>query len=536
MNTAQTAEYITQLELKNRELTKTINNNTVRITEYETLLKKKDDNIANLEKQNARLFEKLKLALYRQFCRHAEKFKGIGQPLLFESDEKAAPKVVEKVPVAAHERTKSKRGRKRIADNVPRLDPIVVDISEEEKQCACGHEMVQIKAETFERLVIIPEQVFVQPYIVKSYACHYCEGSGDEEKPAVRHGKIPSNIMPGSIASSELLAFIFTKKYCDYVPYYRQEASFSRIGVTLSRQDMSAWQIKTMKRMEPLFELLRKGMTAGEVINMDETPMHVLKEPGRENKQQSYMWLARGGPPDKKVVWYEYKTTRAHDNAAELLEGFKGWLQTDGLKAYETALRDMKGIIHVGCFAHVRRRFYEASQISSKEGDAEAALAQIQQLYLTEKKLRKELLDKELDTTTFLSDRRTKCEPVLNAFHEWLLALRGKILPSSKLGDAINYTLDIWPSLTHYLDHWELTPDNNAAERAIRPFVMGRKNWVMSGSPRGAESSCRLYTLIETAKEAGLNPYAYLRSVFTKAADMTPSDDWSRLLPWNLKA
>jgi hypothetical protein len=215
MDTAQTTEYISQLELKNKELTKTISNTVIKLTEYETLLKKKDDNIANLEKENAVLTEKLKLALYRQFCRHAEKFKGIGQPLLFDSDEKAAPKVLEKVPVAAHERTKSKRGRKRIADNVPRLDPIVVDISEEEKQCACGHEMVQIKAETFERLVIIPEQVFVQPYIVKSYACHYCEGSGDEEKPAVRHGKIPSNIMPGSIASPELLAFIFTKKYCD---------------------------------------------------------------------------------------------------------------------------------------------------------------------------------------------------------------------------------------------------------------------------------------------------------------------------------
>jgi hypothetical protein len=319
------------------------------------------------------------------------------------------------------------------------------------------------------------------------------------------------------------------------MPFYRQEAAFERIGVLISRQNMDNWQKKVCEILLPLLLLMKAHLKTGNVINMDETTMKVMDEPGRENKQLSYMWLARGGPPGKIVVWYEYHESRSSKHIVEILSGYSGYLQTDGYDAYEKALKELTGIIiHVGCWAHVRRYFFEAMKISRTPGGAEAALSQIKGLYTVEEKLREQLKKKQITEDTFLKERKEKCEPILTAFHKWLEDQQGKVLDSSKLGDAIKYTLGQWPTLIRYLEHIELTPDNNAAERAIRPFVMGRKNWNISGSPAGAQSSCQLYTLIETAKANQLNPYEYLKTIFEQAAEMSPSDDWSKLLPWNL--
>jgi transposase len=246
------------------------------------------------------------------------------------------------------------------------------------------------------------------------------------------------------------------------------------------------------------------------------------------------MWLARGGPPGKTVVWYEYQESRSSKHIVEILSGYTGYLQTDGYEAYETALKDLPGIKHAGCWSHARRYFFDAMKISQTPGGAEEALAQIKGLYTVEEKMREQLKQKKINGDTFLKERKEKCEPILAAFHDWLEGQQGKVLGSSKLGEAIKYTLGQWHKLIRYLDHIELTPDNNAAERGIRPFVMGRKNWNISGSPAGAQSSCQLFTLIETAKANQLNPYQYLKTIFEQAAEMTPSDDWSKLLPWNL--
>jgi transposase len=391
-----------------------------------------------------------------------------------------------------------------------------------------------IGEEISERLHIIPEQIWVEVIHKKKYACHECEGSGDEDKPAVRMAKTPGNIMPGSIATPDLLSFIFTRKYCDYLPYYRQEAAFERIGVEISRQNMSNWQQKACKKIDPLLTLIKEQVKTGKVIQMDETTMAVMDEPGRGNKQVSYMWLARGGPPGEPAVWYEYQESRASKHITEILSGYSGFLQTDGYEAYETALKELPGIIHIGCMAHARRRFYESMKIGGGKGDAEAALSQIKGLYTVEKELRDKLKTQEINAEQFQEQRKERCEPILNAFHDWLEKEQREVLGSSKLGQAVAYALNQWPKLIRYLDDAELTPDNNASERSIRPFVMGRKNWVMSGSPEGARSSCQLYSLIETAKANNRNPYAYLKTVFEQAAEMKPGDDWGKLLPWNL--
>ena len=536
-------KYITHLENKNTQFEHHILQCEKKVTVLEqdnkTLEQQKytlEQEKETLERENEILQEKLKLALFRQFGRHAEKFTGEGQPPLFDAGEAAVPELPEtpeeKETVNSYSR--KKRGRKPIDEKIPRVDE-VIDIAEEEKQCACGSPLVCIGEDVIERLVIIPEQVYVIRYHIKKYASHECEGSGDEDKPAVRTGKAPENIIPGSIATPELLSYVFTRKYCDYVPYYRQEAAFSRIGVRLSRQNMANWQQRVCEKLRPLLGLMKEQVRMGNVVQMDETPMRVMDEPGRKNSQSSRMWLARGGPPGKPVLWYEYQETREKKHITELLSGFSGYLQSDGYGCYESAAEhDLAGVVHVGCFAHVRRHFFEAKKITTQPGLADQALEQIQGLYKVERELRDKLRKEETDRERFVAERRESCGPKLMVFYEWLMANLPTVPPTSKIGSAISYTLKIWPSLLRYLDDWQLTPDNNACERGIRPFVMGRKNWVMSGSPSGAKSSCEIYTLIETAKANNWNPAKYLRRVFEKAAKMNTGDDWSQLLPWNL--
>ena len=515
-------KYINQLEKTNEA-------NIIQFEKYEK-------KIVSLERNNQILEEKLKLALLRQFGKAAERFVGKDQLLLFESEEVAfvvddKESLPETITVPEHKRKKP--GRKPLDENIPRVETIV-DISEEEKQCACGHDLVCIGEEVSERLQIIPQKVWVERIIKPKYACHHCEGSGDEDKPAVRMAKTPGNIIPGSIASPGLLSFIFTSKYCDHLPYYRQEAGFQRIGVELSRQNMSNWQLQVSKKLAPLFEAMKAHLKTGNVLGMDETTMAVMNEPGRENKQKSYMWLARGGPPDKPLVWYEYRETRSAKQIIPFLEGFRGYLQTDGYEAYDSALKSYPNIIHISCLSHIRRRFFETHKISTTPGLADAALSQIKGLYTIEEQLRKELKEKKISEEEFLFKRKERCTPILAAFHDWLETNSTKILDSSKLGDAISYALGQWPKLINYLLEVQLTPDNNACERAIRPFVIGRRNWVASGSPEGAQSSCELFSLIETAKANKLNPYEYLSTIFERAAGMTSTDDWGQLLPWNL--
>jgi transposase len=293
---------------------------------------------------------------------------------------------------------------------------------------------------------------------------------------------------------------------------------------------MSNWQQQIYTHLNPLFELLKMTVKRGSVLQMDETPVQVMGEEGRKDSSKSYMWLARGGPPDKKVAWYEYYPNRAGSSAMKILEGYKGYLQTDGNKTYDSVVKGLGGVIHVGCFAHVRRKFFEAAKVVEKSSLAEEAIQYIKTLYEVEQALRKEGYGQDI----FLEKRRTEAGPVLAGFKTWLIKQEKEVLPSSVLGEAVAYALGQWEKLTRYLENPYLTPDNNACENAIRPFVLGRKNWMFNKSPDGAKSSCGMYTLIETAKENNIEPLAYLRSVFEKAPYVSLPEEWENLLPWNI--
>ena len=290
---------------------------------------------------------------------------------------------------------------------------------------------------------------------------------------------------------------------------------------------MSNWQQTAFVKLEPLIERLKEHIRSGPVINMDETPVQVMGEPERKNTSKSYMWLARGGPPNKPAVLYSYQETRGARHIKEILNGFSGYLQTDGYEAYETAISGNDRIIQVGCMAHARRKFYEAAKASKKSGSAQEAINRIKKLYVIEETLR----SKELSPEQFTACRKAQVEPIMKKFKEWLEKRSQQVPPSLLLGKAIRYSLNEWTKLIRYLDSPYLTPDNNVAERAIRPFVVGRKNWLFSGSPKEAESSCAMYSLIETAKQNVLNPNDYLRVVFEKATTAQTPNDWEALLP-----
>jgi len=263
---------------------------------------------------------------------------------------------------------------------------------------------------------------------------------------------------------------------------------------------------------------------------MDETTVQVMGETERSDTQKSYMWLARGGPPGKPVVLYEYRETRAASHAKQFLCGYSGYLQTDGYEGYDCAVKDMPGIIHVGCFAHARRKFFEASKSANKPQSAEEGIKHIRKLYELESRLRKE----NLEENHFLEKRREQAEPALDAFKVWLEKRVIEVLPSSLLGIAVSYTLKQWDKLIAYLESPHLTPDNNACENAIRPFVLGRKNWLFNKSPEGAKSSCGIYSLIESAKQNAVEPLLYLRELFERCPSAVSTDDWNKLLPWNI--
>ena len=493
-----------------------------------------------------RLQEELSSLLTHRFCSHSEK--ADKQPLLFDfededlipSDSETAETVAGEGPyreIKVREYIRRKCGRKAIDDSTP-TKQIYHDIPEEEKVCACGCRLKKVGENSTKRLRIIPAKMYAIEDIYPKYACPNCEGSGDEDNPVFRQAPAVRYFIPKSIATNELLAYVMTNKFCEHMPFYRQEKAFERRCITVTRADMSNWQEQIYERLKPLDSLIMEHIKTGTTMNMDETTVRVLKYKNRtenENRKKSYVWLGIGGPKNKKAVVYRYYESRNAKFIKPFINGFKGWLQTDEYPGYETALKEHNllypddKIIHVACLAHARRKFFDAS-LNGKSPGAGKAVKYIQLIYKKEE----ELIEMNLSPEELVSKRKELIKPVFDEFHEWLLEMEPKVPPTLKFGRAINYALSSWQHLLNYLDCPDLFVDNSIAERSIKPFVIGRKNWLFSGSEKGAESSCFLFTLIENAKYYHLDPYEYLRCVFDQSVNCQTKKDFEKLLPWNI--
>ena len=418
-------------------------------------------------------------------------------------------------------------------ENLPREDRIH-DIPEEEKTCGCGAALSRIGEEVSEELEVIPARIKVIRHIRPKYACSCCEGAEAEAgAAAVKIAAVPLKLIPRSIASASLLAFIAVGKFSDGLPFARQEKQFLRIGVEISRADMSNWMIGSGRAVAPLIELMQQDLCAGPAVGADETPVQVHNEAGRENTSESRMWVFSGGPPGVVIILYQYHRTRSGKVPLQYLSGYQGYLQTDDYSGYD-ALAALPGITHVGCWAHARRKFSNAKKGTGKPGSADVAIGYIARLYAAERELREKLEKETLSLEEFSRARRRAVVPALRELRDWYRGRMAQVPPQSLLGKAFFYLHHEWAKLIRYLCSPYLTPDNNAVERAIRPFVVGRKAWLFSGCPSGAYASAALYSLIETAKANGIEPYLYLRYTFTKLPRAKTPEEYRALLPYNI--
>jgi len=470
-----------------------------------------------------RLIEEIRLAKQQRFAPSSEK--NIHQVDCFDEAGVELPEDVrshldEQLGVKSHARTKHPV-RRPLPSFLDR-ETIVHDISESEKICSCGEHLVSIGEEVSEQLKYIPAKVSVVQHVRPKYACKLCQEN-------VKIATMPNLLLPKSIATPELVAYTIVAKYCDHIPLYRQSYIWSRMEIDMSRSTLCGWILKVSTLCEPLVEELRKKIVGYDYAQVDETTVQVLDEIGRENTSKSFMWCYRGGGSQPSIV-YEYQETRGGFHAREFLSGFKGYLQSDAYSGYNWA-HDEDEIVPVGCHAHARRPFAELVKLSDTTGLATEAIKFYRKLYAVEKEARENNYTAERRYNL----RKKKSEPILTAFKKWLDHHHLKTSEKGKIGKGIRYCLSHWIELTSYLKDGRIEIDNNLIENAIRPFALGRKNWLFSGSPAGAKAGAIFYSLIETCKANGIEPYQYLSVMLNRIRECKNEEDYRELLPQHIK-
>ncbi len=459
--------------------------------------------VADHASQIAMLQEQIKLHLQRRFAASSEKV-SVDQLGLFNEAESLAAEDEEtvsdiSVTVKAHQRTR--KPRIGIPDNYPR-EEIVYDLPENEKTCPHdGHELKVIGSDDHEQLDIIPAQVKVLRHKRLKYACPCCDQH-------IVTAKKPKQAIEKSIASAGLLAYIATQKYCDALPLYRQSEIFKRAGIALDRTNLANWMVRVGELVQPLIQALTEHLQRQALLHLDETTLQVLDEPGKPTQSKSYLWLMASFS-ERSALVFHYSPTRSQSVPEMLLSASTQAIMVDGYEGYQSACTT-NNITRLGCWAHARRKFVEAQKLQpkGKVGKADQGIAYIRKLYVIEKKLKERPPDERLKI------RQEEAKPIIKQLEKWMDKSLLTVTPTSAIGRALSYLKNQWPRLIAYLDDGLYPIDNNVAERATRPFTIGRKNWLFAKSQAGAVASANLYSLIETAKANGVNPYDYLRYVF----------------------
>ena len=473
------------------------------------------------------LEEKLRLALFKRFAPSSEK-SAPGQGELFNE----AEQLLDADAAADHaqpepERTQAvqkKGGRKGLNPDLPR-ERIEHRLSDAEREGAVDTFFTKVK----EELHIEPAKACVHEHWHEKAVY---EDHGERSVVVATRSKHP---LGKCIASVELLAWIIVAKYADGLPLHRLESILKRYGGEITRTAMATWVIRLAERLEPLLSVLYQHQRRCDYLQIDETRIQVHKEKDADPRSQKYMWVMRGGPPGKAVVRFHYDPSRSQAVVNTLLDGFEGrYVQSDGYAAYVGAT-ESKNLIHLGCWDHARRKFKEAEKAQPKgskqkePSKATMALSLINALYRIEREIA------ELDSEERYEQRQGRSLKALAKLKTWLDTHHPKVSPDSLVGKAISYTLNQWATLTRYTEHGDLHISNCLAENAIRPFVVGRKAWMFAGTPSGAKASACFYTLVETAKANGIEPYAYLSYVIKHITGAETEAELSQLLPWAMR-
>ena len=492
-----------------------------------------ENTIKDLQSQVNNLTEMVMLLRKEKFGPSSEKTpKQVdGQLSLFnEAEVEADASVPEPISkeVKGYVRNNPKTKREEIIKDLP-VREILCETAKEEQYCGhCNSALRPIGKEVVrEELEYIPAKLQIVRYVRMSYECPRCKHT---ERPFIKKALTPTSLMNHSLASPSSVANVMYQKYVNSVPLYRQEKEWERMGLSLSRATMANWVIRcSQDYLMPVVEHLQKKLLERDIVHCDETPVQVLKEEGKKPQTKSYMWLYRTGDDGKPpVILYDYQPSRNGDHAVVFLKDFKGFVHSDGYSGYNK----LTGITRCGCWAHLRRKFIEA--IPKKTGtdepltNAEIGRDYCNQLFEIERDL------KHLSP----EDRRLKRleleKPILEAFWCWLENLN--VLNGSALGKAVTYAKNQKKYMENYLLDGRCSISNNAAENAIRPFTVGRKNWLFADTPKGASASAAVYSIIETAKANGLNVYTYLEYLLLYMPDTNwrnNPEELDMLMPWS---
>jgi transposase len=481
------------------------------------------DTIASLEKQVSTLHERIDFLLRQQFQSKSEKLNP-NQPSLFDD----APEEITKLPTEDDTElikyTRKKGGRRKPPKDLPRIR-VEHDIDEADKLCSCGRKMHRIKELIFEQYDIVPAQFRIIESVRFVYGCT-C-GAKPKTTP------VPPTILPKSQVSASFLATVAVQKFEDALPLHRQAKIFkNRFGVPFTDTTLSSWMIKGSKALKPVVDLLRLRLLENEYIQADETTLHVLKEAGKRANQKSYIWLGVG-TDTYPAVYMQYADSRNRSVPTSIFGGFNGYLQTDGYAGYNQVVKQ-ENITQLACWAHARRKFADIVKSGASNAQSKAyaneAVVLIRKLYAIEK----EIKDKPPDIVYEV--RQARSVPIINAIREWM---DDRFFKAQQIGDAIAkafvYLNNQFAKLEVYTTDGRLCIDNNRAENHIRPIALGRKNWLFATSVKGAEAIATWYSIIETAKLNGLEPYHYLKYLLSELpVYQRDNKDIEALLPWNV--
>ena len=490
-----------------------------RIAELEQLLEREKQSSLKKDEKIAYLYEQFLLAQQKRFGKSSEAYPGQGE--LFNEAEEILAQEEAKPETQTISYTRKKPVRKPLPKELPR-EQIIHDIEDKTCDC-CGNELHKMGEDKCEKLVFIPATVKVQEHIRPKYACRHCEKKAIATP--IKQAKMPLMPINKGIATPSLLSQIITSKYQSGLPLYRQESMFKQYNIDLSRQTMSQWIMRCATLFDPLIADFKSLLLQQPVIFSDDTTLQVVSL----ERATSYMWVYGCGTDKPKpntlipnIVLYEFTETHVHDSPKNYLEEYQGYMQVDGFEGYART-----GATLVGCWAHARRYFIEAKKLQGKKaGKADVVLTLIQKLYAVEFTIKEKTVEEKYRV------RQKQSKPILDELKLWLEKNRSSIVGNTKLIKAADYLINQWEKLVRYVEDGRLNIDNNRAERAVKPFVIGRKNWLFSNTVSGAKASATLYSIVETAKANGLVPYDYIILCLEELCQ--PKPDLTKLLPWNI--
>lgn len=475
--------------------------------------------------------EQFRLSRQQRFGSSSEK-SSLEQISIFNEPEAEAvvfcsePEIEEVLP----EKKKRKKGHKAsIIKNLPK-HTIEHRLSAEESDCQqCGNALHEMSKQVRTEITVIPAQVSLTEHVSYLYSCRCCE-KNEINVPVIK-APTPASVIEKSLASASLVSYIMSRKYTEALPLYRQEQQFKQEGLKISRQTMANWMIKASHSwLKPLYEMMHTELLAKDVLHADETEVEVLREPDRPAVRKSYMWMYRTSGDSFPIVLYDYREGRSGSYPKEMLQGFEGYLHVDGYAGYHK----VESAKLAGCWAHTRRKYDEALK-SIPETSETAFTASRQGLDYCNRLFEIERSICDLDFSEKTKERQKQSKPIVDAYFAWLAVQKEQALPQSYLGKAITYSLNQKEKLQRFLEDGRIELSNNRAERSIKPFVIGRKNWLFSNTPKGAHASAMIYSVIETAKENKLKPFEYLQYLFEQLpnSDITDAATIGKYMPWS---